>query len=107
MKEIDYNINLEVNQIGRRLSIGFCTSETLAAYVVIYKALGMDKEIALLCMRELAVRRKLGQDFDYESFIEQEVEKIPKMRGINLPEMGKKVMNNHGNLRSILGKNVS
>jgi hypothetical protein len=69
-----------------------CTSETLAAYVVIYKALNIDKERAILCMQELVKRRKDGEDFDYESFIETEKEKLPKMRGINLPELGKKII---------------
>ena len=106
MKETDPELINEVNRISRRISIGFSTSETLAAHVVIYKTLNMDKEIALLCMKELAHRRELGEDFDYETYIEEEIKKIPKMRDINLPEMGKKIMANRKNFTSI-GKNDS
>ena len=84
----------KINRISKILSIGFSTSEALAAHVVLYRALNIDRELALLCMEELSKRRKFGYDFDYESFIEDELEKIPKMRNINLPEIGKKIMNN-------------
>lgn len=96
-------IQKQVSRIGKILSIGFSTSETLAAYVVIYKALNMDKELALLCMKELAVRRELGQDFDYESYIEEELSKFPKMRGINLPDIGRKIISSQ-NFKFIKGK---
>ena len=85
-------IQKQVSRIGKLLSIGFSTSKTLAAHVVIYKALNMDKELALLCMKELAIRRELGQDFDYESYIEEELSKFPKMRGTNLPDIGRRII---------------
>ncbi|KKN67662.1 hypothetical protein LCGC14_0459210 [marine sediment metagenome] len=87
--------------------IGSCTSEMLATYVIIYKTLNMDKEMALLSMKELAIRREQGDDFDYETFIEEEIKKIPKMRNLNLPEMGKSIMSGRENFKEILGKNDS
>jgi hypothetical protein len=73
-------------------------SETLAAHIVIYKTLNIDRETALLCMAELGRRRALGDEFDYETFIEAEVEKIPKVNS-NLPELYKII-----NFKNILGK---
>ena len=97
----------EINKISRRISIGFSTSKSLAAHVVIYKTLGMDEEIALLCMQELVKRRELGEDFEYETFIEEEIKKIPQMKGINLPEMGKRIMSDPKSFASLIGKNDS
>lgn len=91
----------DINTITKRLNIGFCTSKTLASYVVIYKALNIDKELALMSMNELARRRKLGEIFDYESFIDEEIAKMPKMRNINLPELGRRVIGK--NFKRILG----
>lgn len=97
----------EINKISRRISIGFSTSKSLAAHVVVYKTLGMDKEIALLCMQELVYRRNLGDDFKYEEFIEEEIKKIPQMKGLNLPEMGKKIMADPKMYKTFIGKNDS
>lgn len=62
--------------------LGSSFSESLAAQVVVYRSLGLNKEIAILCMAELARRRGLGEDFKYEEYIESEVAKIPRMQGI-------------------------
>lgn len=53
-------------------------SATLAAHVVLYKGLGLFKKSAIACMSELQRRRSLGEEFDFESFIETEVNKLPK-----------------------------
>lgn len=58
-------------------------SEALAAHVVLYKVLGLYKDSALACMAELARRRKNGEDFDYENFIEVEIKKLPKIPPID------------------------
>lgn len=51
-------------------------SEVLAAHVVVYRTLGINRELAKACMQELANRRKFS-DFDYEGFIEEKVKEIP------------------------------
>jgi len=63
--------------------------EDLAAHIVVYKTLGINKELAVNCMIELANRKKLGSDFDYEKFIDEEVNKIPK---INVQDSESKVL---------------
>jgi hypothetical protein len=53
-------------------------AKDLAAYVVIYRALGINKELALLCMQQLCKRRSDGDSFEYEGFIEDELAKFPR-----------------------------
>lgn len=52
--------------------------EDLAARVVAYRALGINRELATQCMVELARRRAAGENFDYEDFIAKELAKIPQ-----------------------------
>ncbi len=59
-------------------------SKDLAAYVVLYKSLGMHKEIALICMQELSDRRASGDAFEFEKFIEEELKKLPKYEGFDI-----------------------
>ena len=54
------------------------SNEALAAQIVVYRALGFNAELAIQCMQELANRRFQGNIFDYESFIDQELNKLPK-----------------------------
>ena len=75
-------------EISENIPIENRTSETLAAHIVIYKTLNIDRETALLCMEELGRRRERGDDFDYEAFIEAEIAKMPKISS-NLPELHK------------------
>jgi len=58
-------------------------SKVLAAHVVIYRSLGMNKDLAKACMTELATRRKNGDDFEYEDFIDEKVAGMPKMKNTN------------------------
>lgn len=63
------------------------TSKVLAIRVVLYRVFGMDKELSLLCMKELAVRRENGDNFNYENFIDEEIKKFPKPNTINLSKV--------------------
>lgn len=70
---------LEAKKQQRLLEIPQVDSKLLAAHVVIYRTLGINKEFAVACMEELVRRRGLGDDFDYENYIELEIAKIPKI----------------------------
>jgi hypothetical protein len=59
-------------------------SKVLAAQVVVYRTLGINKALAKACMVELAIRRGNGDDFEYEDFIDEKVAGIPKMQNTNL-----------------------
>lgn len=61
------------------MDISHLDSKSLASYIIAYKALGLNKEIAIECMNELSKRRNLGDEFEFENFIEQELEKLPKI----------------------------
>jgi hypothetical protein len=58
-------------------------SKTLAAQVVLYRAIGINKEISVACMQELLNRRDGGDKFDFIKFIDDELSKIPKPQGID------------------------
>lgn len=53
-------------------------SEVLAAQVVAYRLLKLNKETAILCMQILAERKAAGSDFDYAKYIEEKLAESPK-----------------------------
>lgn len=59
-------------------TISSMSSQALAAHIVAYKFLGINRNIALACMQEIANRKNQGDQFDYDDFIAQELEKLPK-----------------------------
>lgn len=73
----------EIIQFQKMLAMAEATSPTLAAHVVLYKSLGLFKSSAMICMSELIRRRSLGEVFDFESFIDLELNKIPKVQPID------------------------
>ena len=87
--DLNQETNLEVNRIKRLLSISYQTSDVLATYVVIYRSLFIDKELAVACMQELSRRRELGENFAYEEFIEEKLKEIPQTKNLNLVDMKK------------------
>lgn len=75
-------------------SIKTSSSETLAAHVVVYRALKMNKDIAIACMEELAKRKSEGDSFDFDSYIETELAKIPKPQSMNYSKLISGMQNN-------------
>lgn len=55
------------------------TSKKLCSMIICDRYLGINEKIAVVCMEELAKRREGGDTFDFESFIEQEFSKLPKL----------------------------
>jgi len=76
------------------VSITTSPSETLAAHVVAYRTIGINKEIAIECMKELSKRRKSGEEFNFENYIEEQVAKIPKSKGIDYVKIIKNMIIN-------------
>lgn len=79
----DLNNQEECQFLLQCLVIGQASSEALAFHIVSYKLLGIHKSIALTCMLELVRRRNLGEEFDYESFIDSELKKLPIVQPLN------------------------
>ncbi len=73
------------------------SSEMLAVQVVIYRTLGIDKDAAELAMQELGSRRERGDSFEFENYIEQEVNKVPKISKVD-----NKKLSGQFNLQAIL-----
>jgi hypothetical protein len=70
--------------IQKLIVLASSQSKALAAHVVLYKSLGLFKLTAIACMAELSRRRHLGDDFQYEIFIEEELGKIPKVHQLDI-----------------------
>jgi hypothetical protein len=54
------------------------TSQLLAARVVLYRALGYEKEKAIEAMKELTLRKQAGDEFDFEQYISEKLQEFPK-----------------------------
>jgi hypothetical protein len=55
------------------------SSEKLCEMVVSDRYLGFNREAAILCMQELSNRRINGDVFNFEDYIEEEFNKLPKL----------------------------
>ena len=55
------------------------SSEKLCQFVVCYRYLNYDKDLAISAMGELAKRRNNGDKFDFESYIEESLSTLPKI----------------------------
>jgi len=75
-------------------AIASASPQFLAAQVVVYRSLGMNKDFAISCMAELTRRREEdGEEFDYETFIEEQLAEIPKPSGIDYVKISKDMQN--------------
>jgi len=81
MKNNSDNEENTLNKDSQMASIKTSESSALAAQVIAYRAIGINKDIAIACMEELGQRRNAGDDYDFESYINEEVAKIPKLKG--------------------------
>ena len=78
IEELDLHEKRKFEFVQRVISIANSPSDAVAAQVVAFRVIGIGREFALICMSELARRRELGEDFDFENYIERETKKIPK-----------------------------
>lgn len=62
------------------------SNEALAAIVISYRALGVNRDKAIAAMEELAYRRLKGNTFDYEAFIANKLSEIPKPVPANISQ---------------------
>lgn len=54
------------------------TSESLAAIIITYRSLGLFKDEAKQAMIELSRRKDLGDTFDFDSYIKEKLNQVPK-----------------------------
>lgn len=60
-----------------------CSSKLLAVNVIAFRLFGWNEDDALLSMKILGERRAAGEDFDFESFIEEELKKADEKSKVN------------------------
>jgi hypothetical protein len=63
-----------------RVKLGTVVATKLCEIIVANRYLGIMKDEAILCMQELARRRGLGDDFEFEKYIVALQEKLPKLK---------------------------
>ncbi len=82
-----------IKEAQDNVDISKANSEFLAVGVITYKTLGINKEFALACMQELATRRKNGEDFNYEDYIDEEIKKFPTRNDTDFIKVSKSLLN--------------
>jgi hypothetical protein len=60
-------------------SIPHQSSTKLAEMIVAYRYLGLYKDVSMLAMEELGKRRANGDTFDFETHINDQLMKLPKL----------------------------
>lgn len=58
-------------------------SKKLCEMIVCDRYFGCYREIAIMCMEELAKRRIAGDNFDFEGYIEQSYNELPKLNTVS------------------------
>lgn len=95
LEELEDNIQYKQRNILKKISTMQAQSVDLAAYVVAYRVLGFDQEFASFCMAELMRRRVLGEDFNFEDYIESQVKELeipPPVDPVDVFSFGIKAM---------------
>jgi len=62
-------------------------SQKLCEMIVCDRYFGCYKEIALMCMEELASRRIAGDEYNFEDYIESAFTELPVLN-FNIPDLG-------------------
>lgn len=55
------------------------SSTKLAEMVIAYRYLGLYQEISIAAMEELSARRNAGDTFEYEAYIKEKMDGLPKL----------------------------
>lgn len=71
------NIGLDLATV--REKIPSFTSEKLCEMIVCVRYLGLNSEITVACMEELATRRSNGDVFDFESYVATSQQDLPAL----------------------------
>lgn len=69
---------MENKLLNKCLEMNIANSKSLAAHIVSYKVYNIDSKFSLICMEELVRRRNLGEEFNFEQYIEDQIKLLPK-----------------------------
>ncbi len=67
--------NLDFNS-----KVSLFSNEKLCEIIVSFRYIGLMKDESILCMVELAKRRENGDNFNFEKYIEEQFEQLPKIK---------------------------
>lgn len=84
INDADYE-DLTVDEIKEKLPT--FPSIKLADIVIANRYLGLYKELSVNAMEELGKRRVSGDKFEFETYIDDEFKKLPKL-DFSLPDLG-------------------
>jgi hypothetical protein len=82
-----------------RTNVPSYSSEKLCEMIVCDRYFNFNREIAIICMKELASRREKGDDFQFEDYIEKSYNTLPKLDFGGLPDLSSM-------LQHLIGKNL-
>lgn len=77
-------IKLDVEKIKNTITA--YSSEKLCEMIVADRYFGINQEVAIACMEELAARRVAGDSFAFETFIDDAYSKLPPLN-FNIPDL--------------------
>lgn len=92
---LEKTVELDLEQV--KINLPQYSSEKLCEMIVCDRYFGFGQAISELCMQELANRRTSGNDFNFETYIQQEHDKLPKL-DFKLPDL-RTVLQNAINLK--------
>jgi len=79
------SVPLDINTVKEELPT--YTSEKLCEMIVCDRYFGCYKDIAIMCMEELAARRAAGDQYDFETHIDKSLADMPKLDFV-MPDLG-------------------
>jgi hypothetical protein len=77
-------VKLDVDKV--KSLIPSYTSEKLCEMVVVDRYFGISKDVTISCMEELAKRRVAGDDFQFEKYIDDSLQKLPVLN-FSMPDL--------------------
>ena len=71
---------VEINETDAIDNLSAFSSEKLADIVIMHRYLGLYADLATAAMKELAVRREHDEVFEYETYIKNHLDRLPKLK---------------------------
>lgn len=76
MEDLD---DIEMNESEVKSRIHEFSTTKLCDLIINYRYLGLFRELYVASMEELSKRRQNGDNFDFEKYIEENLNKLPKI----------------------------
>lgn len=84
MIEIEQDIKNKIEKVKRLYRLYNLDPQFLCTYIILYKTLGMNKDLAMDAMEVLYYRVNiLKENFDYDSFIRDKIKTIPVVQDLS------------------------